>query len=370
MVECDFRRGNALPLAESAKRIAVIGGYADFGVLSGTGSSQVQGQEGPAIVIPFINGPCAPMVDQAYHRSSPLKALIAHAPQTEFSFNDGRYVPSAVAAAKKADITIIFATQWMSEGYDVADLSLPNGQDALIAAVVSANPNTIVVLETGGPVTMPWLDKTAAVVEAWYPGARGGEAIASVLYGDTNPSGRLPVTFPTSVSQLPHPVLPGSDSVEPDFIGKGKPGQTLSVDYDVEGADVGYKWFIRKKAKPLFAFGHGLSYTRFAYSNLIVRKGKTLTAAFTITNTGDRDGMDAPKLYLIDSPTGAAQRLIAFEKVLLRPKESRTATVTLDPRLIGRWSAGRWLVRNGTYKFALAASADALKIFSAVQITE
>jgi beta-glucosidase len=362
-------RGNALPLAASAKRIAIIGGYADFGVLSGTGSSQVQGQGGPAIVIPFINGPFAPIVNQAYHPSSPLKALIARAPQTEFSFDDGRYVTSAVAAAKKADITIIFAAQWMTEGYDVADLSLPNGQDGMIAAVTAANPNTIVVLETGGPVAMPWLEQTAAVIEAWYPGARGGEAIASVLYGDISPSGRLPVTFPASVAQLPHPVLPGSDSVEPSFVGKGKPGETLSVDYDIEGADVGYRWFARKQIKPLFAFGYGLSYTHFAYSNLKVRAGRTVKAQFTVTNTGNRDGMDVPQLYLIDGPSGATQRLVAFEKVTLKPKQSRIVTITVDPRLIGYWGGEKWVVKDGAYKFALGASADDLKAFSSVELT-
>jgi beta-glucosidase len=361
-------RGGALPLAATAKRIAVIGGYADFGVLSGTGSSQVQGQDGPAIVLPFVNGPFAPLVNQAYHRSSPLKALIARAPTTEFSFNDGRYVASAVAAAKKADVTIVFATQWMTEGYDVPDLSLPNGQDALIEAVASANPNTIVVLETGGPVTMPWLDKTAAVVEAWYPGARGGEAIASILYGDTNPSGRLPVTFPASIAQLPHPVLPGSDSVEPDFIGKGKPGQTLTVDYDVEGSDVGYRWFARTKAKPLFAFGHGLSYTTFSHSQLDVRAGTPLTAQFSVTNTGGRDGDDVAQLYLTSDPQGATRRLVAFQKIALKAGESRKITVTIDPRLVGHWDGKRWVVDQGKYSFALGISAGHLGASDVIEL--
>ncbi len=361
-------RGGALPLAASAKRIAVIGGYADFGVLSGTGSSQVQGQDGPAIVLPFVNGPFAPMVNQAYHRSSPLQALIARAPDTKFSFDDGRYITSAVAAAKKADVTIIFATQWMTEGYDVADLSLPSGQDALIAAVARANPKTIVVLETGGPVTMPWLNKTAAVVQAWYPGIRGGEAIASVLYGDTNPSGRLPVTFPASVAQLPHPVLPGSDSVEPDFIGKGQPGQTLLVDYDVEGADVGYRWFARKKAKPLFAFGHGLSYTTFARKDLSVSMGKTISARFTVTNKGQRFGLEVAQLYLVENPTGAVQRLAGFEKLSLEPGESKTITVAVDPRIVGRWDGTKWVVPAGRYKFAIGGSAGELTEFSTARV--
>lgn len=135
----------------------------------------------------------------------------------EFSFRNGRYLTDAVTAAKQADAAIVFATQWMSEAYDVPDLSLPQGQDALIEAVAAVNPHTIVVLETGGPVLMPWFDETAAVVEAWYPGARGAEALTSILTGDVTPSGRLPVTFPASVAQLPRPTLSGSDTFDPNF---------------------------------------------------------------------------------------------------------------------------------------------------------
>ena len=121
------------------------------------------------------------------------------------TFDTGAYPAFAAARAKDADVVIVFATQWTTEGLDVPDLNLPNAQDALIAAVTAANPHTIVVLETGGPVLMPWLDKTAAVLEAWYPGIKGGEAIADVLFGDVNPSGRLPITFPASLEQTPRP---------------------------------------------------------------------------------------------------------------------------------------------------------------------
>ena len=364
-------RGNVLPLAASAKSIAVIGGFADTGVLSGAGSSQVHGEGGPAIVVPMGGeGPFAAFISQQYHRSSPLKALRARAPGTEFTYRDGRYITDAVLAAKKADVAIIFATQWMSEGLDQPDLNLPDGQDALIAAVAAANPNTIVVLETGGPVLMPWLEQTAAVVEAWYPGGRGGEAIASILYGDTNPSGRLPVTFPASVSQLPFPVLPGSDTLDPDFQGRAKPGETLSVDYNRDGSDVGYRWFARTGAKPLFAFGHGLSYTSFAHGGLTVSGGATVTARFTVKNTGTRDGADVPQLYLVNAAGKSVQRLAAFEKVALKGGESRTVSVTVDPRLLANWVDNGWLIKGGAYGFALGSSAADLGPVTNVKLAE
>ncbi len=354
-------RGNALPLAASAKTIAVIGGYADTGVLSGAGSSQVHDEKGPAVVVSMGgDGPFAALISQQYHRSSPLKALKARAPKTTFNFSDGRYIADAVQAAKGVDVAIIFATQWMSEGMDVPDLGLPAGQDALIAAVTAVNPNTIVVLENGGPLIMPWADKTAAIVEAWYPGARGGEAIASVLYGDTNPSGRLPVTFPASTDQLPHPALPGYGVIHSDFMGNPAPGETLSVDYDVEGSDVGYRWFARQNLVPAFAFGHGLSYTSFAHSGLKVTAGKTITASFTVKNTGAVAGADVPQLYLVSVNGQKKLRLAGFDKVSLAPGGSKKVTVTVDPRLLADWKDGGWKIAGGSYGFALGKSATDL----------
>jgi beta-glucosidase len=175
-------------------------------------------------------------------------------------------------------VAIVFATEWRTEGADQPDLSLPDGQDALIAAVAAANPNTIVVLETGGPVLMPWLDKVAAVVEAWYPGARGGEAIAIGAVRDTNPgppAGHVPgQRGPIAASQAGR-----RDWVEPNFGGDPAPGKDqLHADYDIEGSDVGYRWFARKGLKPLFPFGYGLSYTSFAARDLRCR---ACSASFT-----------------------------------------------------------------------------------------
>ncbi|WBX84546.1 beta-glucosidase family protein [Sphingosinicella microcystinivorans] len=364
-------RDNILPLAASANRILVVGGYADAGVLSGGGSSQTQGEGGPVVSLPVqAEGMFASIMAQNFHRSSPLKAIRARAPKAEVVFRDGRYASEAALAAKSADLVIVFATQWMTEGFDVPDLSLPTGQDEVIAAVARANPNTVVVLQTGGPVAMPWRSDVAAILEAWYPGARGGEAVAAVLFGDVNPSGRLPVTFPASVAQLPRPALPGADTVEPDFSGHGKPGQTLDIDYNIEGADVGYRWFARKGEKPLFPFGFGLSYTRFERSALTVTGGNAPVASFTIRNSGSRAGADIGQVYLIETPHGKTRRLVGFSRVDLQPGEARTAEVPIDPRLLAEWTPKGWKISAGTYRFALGASAEDLLEETAAQLTE
>lgn len=355
-----------LPLARSAGRIAVIGGHADRGVMSGGGSSQVQGQDGPAVTVPVAVGPSGAAASQQYHRSSPLAAIKAMAPDAAITFRDGRYVADAVETARRADIAIVFATEWRTEGFDQPDLSLPDGQDQLIAAVAQANPNTIVVLETGGPVKMPWLDRTAAVLQAWYPGARGGPAIASVLFGETNPGGRLPVTFPAGEDQLPRPKLDGGDWVEPytaDDIPPG--GDRLRADYDIEGSDVGYRWFARKNAKPLFPFGFGLSYTDFSTSGLTV-KGRTAT--FTVTNTGQRAGDDVAQLYLVSRAGQGTRRLVGFQRVSLRPGASQKVSLTIDARLLADWKNGGWSMPAGDYGFALGRDAERLGPVVAVRL--
>lgn len=357
---------NALPLAATAKRIAVIGGYADTGVLSGAGSSQVQGEGGPAALVPLGgSSPFAAFLQQGYHRSVPLKAIKAMAPDADVRYRDGRYIADAVALAKQSEIAVVFANQWSSEGFDQPDLSLPQGQDALIAAVAKANPNTIVVLQTGGPVLMPWLAETAAVIEAWYPGARGGEAIASVLFGAINPSGRLPITFPASIDQLPRPALDGAATLEPNFSGNPPtPDAKLAVDYDIEGSDLGYRWNARNNQKALFPFGHGLTYTRFDVSALAV---KGLEARFNITNIGKRPGATVGQLYLLSRNGATKQRLVSFSRLDLKPGETRTAVVTIDPRLLADWRDGQWDLPGGRYRFAVGDSAEVLG--PAIEIT-
>ncbi len=349
---------NVLPLAATAKTIAVIGGYADTGVISGGGSAQVQGDGGPALSVSLGGeGPIAEFISQQYHRSSPLKAITARAKEAAVKFVNGRYPSEAAMQAAKADVAIVFVTQWSTEGIDQPDLSLPSGQDQLIAAVAAANPNTIVVLETGGPVLMPWLEKTAAVLEAWYPGARGGEAIASVLFGDTNPSGHLPITFPASESQLPRAMVDGFGVVEGSIGGSRSNGLKISANYDIEGSDVGYRWNARRGQKALFPFGYGLSYTSFATSGLHV-KGNS--ASFTVANTGSRDGATVAQLYLTARAGQTKQRLVGFSRVSLAAGASQQVTLTIDPRLLADWKDGGWTITGGNYSFALGDNAESL----------
>ncbi len=354
-------RDGLLPLAKTAKTIAVIGGHADAGVLSGGGSSQVVPPGGAKRSVPLGGeGMMGPFRSQVFNGSSPLAALRKALPEVKVTFDDGRYVASAVAAAKAADVVVVFGNQWMGEGEDAHDLSLPDGQDALIAAVTAANPNAIVVLQTGGPVSMPWLDQAGAVVEAWYAGAKGGEAIADVLLGTVNPSGRLPLTFPASIDQYPRAQLPGLTTPE-----KTK----FDVVYS-EGADVGYRRFAATGQKPLFPFGYGLSYTKFAYSNLKVTGGETLTVSFDVANVGLRPGKDAPQVYLTGAAGKALQRLIGFEKVALAPGEIRRVTLTADPRVLASFDAkaNRWSLTSGDYQVAVGASSADLALKGAAKV--
>ena len=349
-----------LPLARTAKTIAVIGGHADVGVLSGGGSSQVIPVGGPALSMKQTGaGAMAQFRTVIYHNSSPLKAIAAKVPGARVDYADGADPVAAAALAKSADVAIVFVTQWMIEGYDAPDLSLPDHQDALVAAVAAANPRTIVVLETGNPVTMPWLDQVGGVLEAWYPGARGGEAIANVLFGDVGPSGRLPITFPRSPAQLPRPAIPGWGLDE-----KAK----FDVDYP-EGANLGYRGFEAKALKPLFAFGYGLSYSSFRYSNLTVHGDKVLTAGFDVTNTGARAGMDTPQVYA--APPGGVRRLIGWKKLDLKPGETRHVSVSADPRLLAAFDekAHDWRLAAGAYKVAVGASSEDLALNGTTRLT-
>jgi beta-glucosidase len=346
-------KGGLLPLTSDIKRIAVIGGSASLGVLSGGGSSQVTPTGKAAISVQL--GADTEM-DNGTRRavwfpSAPLDAIRKRAPQAEVIFDDGRYPAAAANLARSVDVAIVFATQWNSENEDVADLTLPQGQDAMVAAVAAANPRTVVVLETGGPVDMPWLGATAAVLEAWYPGQQGGEAITDVLFGDVNPSGRLPMTFPKSVAQLPRPTMPG--------VGMDK-ATGFDIDY-LEGADVGYRWFAKTGASPLFPFGHGLSYSTFAVTDLRVQGGKTLTVSFDVANTGKLAGADVPQVYLSSAAGAPTLRLIGWEKVHLAPGERKHVSVQADPRLLARFDAHAnvWKIAAGEYRVTVGESATA-----------
>ncbi|NIJ31851.1 beta-glucosidase [Sphingomonas oligoaromativorans] len=340
--------GGILPLAGSARKIAVIGGHADVGVLSGGGSAQVYSPGGNAV---RGLGPKAWPGPIVYDKSSPVEALKAERPGAAISYNAGTDPAAAAAAAKGADVAIVFVTQWTAESLDFP-LTLPNDQDALVAAVAAANPNTIVVLETGGAVTMPWIDSVKGVVEAWYPGTRGGPAIARVLTGAVNPSGHLPISFPRSAEQFPRATIAG----------KGLPEkQVFDVTYS-EGAAVGYKWLDKQGATPLFPFGHGLSYTSFAGDGVSAKLvGADLRVSFRLRNTGKVAGADVGQIYVSPVAGGweSAKRLGGFRKLTLAPGQAEEATVTIDPRLLATWDEGRhgWHVAAGRYRVTLATSA-------------
>jgi len=337
--------GGLLPLTGKDKTIVVIGGHADVGVMSGGGSSQVIPLG--SIKLPPPKGAPFWSAGVIYHPYPPLKAILARAHGAAVTYVDGTDPAAAAAAARDADVVIVIANQWASEAMDVS-LTLQDNQDALISTVAAANPHTVVVLETGDPVLMPWLGQVGAVVEAWYPGANGGETIARVLYGEVNPSGRLPISFPASVDQLPHPVLPGSDQLVGGTQDATKP---FEINY-TEGSDVGYRWYAQTGKTPLFPFGHGLSYTGFAYDHLTVKGGATVTVSFRVRNTGKRAGIDTPQVYLSAEPNRTQQRLIGWSRVALKPGESRVVTVSADKRLLANWNdAGHgWKVGAGTFK--------------------
>jgi beta-glucosidase len=251
---------------------------------------------------------------------------------------------AAVAAAKKASVAVVVVSDdTESEATDRPSLSLPSAQDELISAVAAVNPHTVVVINAGAPVAMPWLGKVAAVVDAWYPGQTSGTALASVLFGQTDPGGHLPVTFPGSLSQVPA-------STTAQF-----PGNGSEVLYS-EGVDVGYRWYDAKDETPLFPFGYGLSYTTFAFSGLRVSRAPVtgtgdVTVSARITNTGTRAGSDVAQLYVGD-PASAGEpprQLEGFDRVTLAPGQSARVSFTLTPQQLSWWGSTGWTESPGTY---------------------
>jgi beta-glucosidase len=339
--------GDLLPLGATARRIAVIGGNADIGVLSGGGSSQVRSHGGAPIELSLEDGDGAWFCRTTYHASSPLRAIAAMAPQTQVEFRSGDDHTEAAAAAAAADVAIVFATQWRSEAMDSETLALPEGQDALIAAVAAANPRTIVVLETGGAVLMPWLHNVGAVLAAWYPGQRGGEAIANVLFGEVNPSGRLPITFPSADADAPRPLPGGLEELRARDAARSAGNEDaaiepFAVDYP-EGANIGYRWFEQRGLEPLFPFGFGLSYTSFAYAELRVGGRDRPRVSLTVTNSGARRGADVVQVYINapDSLGVRTWRLAGFARVELSPGQRRDIEIELEPRAFAHWDEGR-----------------------------
>ena len=260
-------------------------------------------------------------------------------------------ITAAAAAARKSSAAVVVVGDYESEQRDRADLTLPNDQDALIAAVEKANPHTVVVLQTGGPVTMPWLGNTKALVQTYFGGQEVGSALANVLFGKVSPEGRLPITYPRSTAQVP---------VASPIAGIAN----LDVSYD-EGVFVGYRAYAQFGRTPLFAFGHGLTYTRFAYKKLRLETDSAgrVQATFTVTNTGKRAGTDVPQVYVGSLPTSVAtppRTLGGWDRVTLKPGQSRTVSVTVDRRQFSYWNEvdGSWTTPAGRLDVYIGPSAD------------
>jgi beta-glucosidase len=350
--------GNILPLKSSPSvSIALIGSHADVAVLSGGGSAQVDAPGGDA-ANPRPGG--SVWGQPIYFPSSPLKNIQAKSPQASVKYTDGKDTVAAANLAKSSTIAIVFVNQPMREDVDAHTLSLPDNQDALVEAVAAANPNTIVVLETGGPVTMPWIDHVKGVIEMWYPGIGGAQALANILFGEVNPSAKLPATFAKDDAQLPHPVIPGLEGVTTGAPNREHKVKPFDLDY-TEGAKVGYKWFEATNKQPLFPFGFGLSYTTYAYSGLTVDDASH-TVHFTVRNTGRREGTEIAQVY-VALPSAAKedyQRLAAWQRVKLAPGESKEVSLPLNPLTLSIFNAEQnaWKLLPGDYKVMAGPSSS------------
>ena len=355
---------NQLPLNSSTiQSIAIIGSNANIAVLSGGGSAQVQ-PIGGSMTGPQPCPPCWATV--TWDLSSPMAAIQAKAPSAKVQYADGSDATAAAALAASSQVAIVFVSQWASEGMDETSLSLtdltsatPINQDALVAAVAAANPNTIVVIESGGPILMPWLSQVGAVLEAWYPGQSGGPAIADLLFGVTNPSGKLPLTFPASVSQLPRPAIPQPNA----------DGSPFAVNY-TEGYNVGYKWYDVNGFTPLFNFGYGLSYTTFSITNGAVVNNLASTSnpnfqvTFNLANTGAVAGSEVAEVYLglPASTNEPPRRLVGWQKTLLQPGAAQPVTIEVDqndsshPMSYWDTTTDAWTVAPGVYTVYLGNS--------------
>jgi len=274
------------------------------------------------------------------------------------SFASGENIAEAVAQAKQAEVAVVFVWQWEAEGADMPSLSLPEKQDELVAAVTAANPRTVVVLETGTAVTMPWLNASGAVLEAWFSGEKGADAVANLLFGDVNPSGKLPMTFPLSENDLPRATVAKPPA--------GSKNGTLSfrVEYS-EGAAVGYKWFESQKKVVLFPFGFGMSFTSFRYSGLTVAPEGS-GVSFTLVNSGKRKGAEVAEVYatIPDSAGEPWKRLVGWQKVELDAGESRVVKVKLEQLAMSVWdeSAHKFVRPAGGYSVMVGGSSVELPL--------
>ena len=335
--------GNVLPFnATRLKSIALIGPFAVKAMTGGGGSSHV---------VPL-------------YAVDPLDGLRSRAgDKVAVNLNDGNDIPQAVSAARAADVAIVMVGDNEREGRDHL-ISLDGTQDQLVQAVAAANPHTVVVVKSGSAVLMPWADKVPAILEAWYPGEEDGNAVADVLFGDYNPSGKLPITFPKNLSDVP----------------AGTPEQYPGVDkvaHYSEGVFVGYRHYDAKGIDPLFPFGHGLSYTSFTYKDLkispsdITLNGKnepTVNVDLNVSNTGTVAGAEVVQLYLgMPSSSEVPQppkQLKAFQKITLNPREKGHVHLVLDARSLSYWDVKRhdWAVAPGAYKIMVGSSSRDIRL--------
>ncbi|ESQ88651.1 hypothetical protein ABENE_15530 [Asticcacaulis benevestitus DSM 16100 = ATCC BAA-896] len=381
-----LKNNGELPIAATAKSILLVGSHADVGVLTGGGSGQVDPPGGSAVKAEtsvsdqgaagvFSRGPI-------WYPSSPLKALKALRPDANIIYDSGNDPQKSAELAKTADLVIVFANKPAGEAVDLPDLSLPGNQDGLIKAIATANKHTVVVLETGGPITMPWLDLVGGVIQAWYPGARGGEAMARLMTGKVNFSAKLPISFPRSIADLPNPVLPGStlktqglvdETGAPvmDSLGRQRVGPPpFDITYP-EGANVGYRWYELKKIKPIFGFGFGLSYTSYGYEGLSVSAD---TVHFTVKNTGAFEGIETAQVYAQrpGDVDGSTRRLVGWTRIPLKTGEKRTVDVKIDPMYISTFDekANAWVLKPGKYTFFVGRAANDTPLSGSISVLE
>ncbi len=363
-----------LPLsAGSVHSIALIGGHADVGVLSGGGSAQVDAPGGGAV---NSHSGSAHWLEHVWFPTSPERNIRLHDPAADIQFNEGADVQSAAALAAKSQIAIVFVTQWMSEGMDRPTIALPDNEDALVEAVAKANPHTIVVIESGGPVGMPWVNQVEGILAAWFPGIGGAQSLADILFGNVNPSGRLAITFPKDDAQLPRPQIPGLMAETepgglPEAAHQHKP-VPFNVDYNIEGARVGYKWFESQHENPLFAFGYGLSYTTFAFSDLNVDVTQR-TATFTVSNIGSRAGGEVAQVYaILPASTGenTYKRLVGWDRVTLDPGESKTLTVPMNQLTLSIFDVAKnaFVMAPGDYTILAGSSSADTPLHATVHV--
>ena len=379
---------DVLPLdAAKLDSVVLIGGHADVGVLTGGGSAQVDAPGGSAVPPPPPQPGANPMANffrrQVWLPSSPLRALTAKLPSSKVAYCSGDDLSAAESAAKGADVAIVFAYQPESEGMDLKSLDLGEDQDKLIETVAAANAKTIVVLETGSPATMPWIDHVAAVVEVWYPGIRGAEALANLLTGEVNPTGKLAITFPKSDADLPHPTLvlppPASQPSRPapgvdisSFMATMAKGLPPFETYYDEKLKVGYKWYDAEKKPVLFPFGFGLSYTTYTYSGLTVKSGESVEVSFTVRNTGKRAGTEIAQVYasLPDAAGEPPKRLIGWARVELTPGESKQVSIPVsrDRLTVYDEASDGWKLVPGNYAVMAGGSSQDLPLHQQINL--